>query len=111
MNIDCTHVFDGLMASAHTTLEGDPDGEGSFRCSKCGLTEGMSEYLQKNAKIKSAKRRQHILNTADDLMGSFLYYGRKEDENLPRGAIEEAIKAGEVTVEELLGIFEKALRA
>lgn len=56
-------------------------------------------------------RRQYILDTPDDLMGSFLYYDRKNDDELPRGEIEDAIKAGEITVEELLAIFEKALRA
>ncbi len=54
-------------------------------------------------------RRERILDTADDLMGSFLYYDRKEDENLRRGEIEEAISAGEVSVKEILSVFEKAL--
>lgn len=56
-------------------------------------------------------RRQHIIDRADDLMGSFLYYDRKEDEDLERGEIELAIKAEEITVSEILSIFEKALRA
>ena len=56
-------------------------------------------------------RREHIENTAKDLIGSFMYYDRKEDDNLPRGAIEEAIDAGEITVEEILWIFETGLRA
>ncbi len=55
-------------------------------------------------------RREHILNAASDLMGSFLYYDRKGDEDLEGGQIEEAIAKGEVTVEELLNVFEKALR-
>lgn len=54
-------------------------------------------------------RRGHILATAEDLMSNFLYYDRKECESLPRGSIEEAIKAGEVTVDELLAIFRAAL--
>lgn len=55
-------------------------------------------------------RRQHIEDTVSDLAGSLLYYDRKEDEDLPRGAIEEAINAGEISVEEILGILEKDLR-
>ena len=30
-------------------------------------------------------KRQIILDTVDDLVGDFLYYGRKEDDELPRG--------------------------
>jgi hypothetical protein len=35
-------------------------------------------------------RRDLILGTIDDLVGDFLYYDRKGDEDLPRGAIEIA---------------------
>lgn len=40
-----------------------------------------------------AETREHILTTVDDLVGEFLYYGRKEDEDLPRGEIEKAVEA------------------
>lgn len=50
-------------------------------------------------------RRQLILDTASDLMSNFLYYDRKEDEGLPRGAIEAAIAAGEVTIAEIVQVF------
>lgn len=56
-------------------------------------------------------RKQTILNTVDDAVSNLLYYDRKEDEKLPRGAIEEALKAGEITVEEMVSKFESALRA
>ena len=55
-------------------------------------------------------RRQQIEDTTTDLLGTFLYYGRKEDEDLPRGAIQEAVKLGEITVEEIVGIFAAGLR-
>jgi hypothetical protein len=54
-------------------------------------------------------RRDHIAATASDLVGEFLYYGRKEDEDLPRGAIQEAIAAGEVTVDEIADLFRREL--
>ena len=53
-------------------------------------------------------RREHILDCADDLAGAFMYYDRKEDKDLPRGAIEEAIAAGEITVDEIVAQFKKA---
>ena len=54
-------------------------------------------------------RRDHILMVAEDLMGSFLYYDRKEDDTLPREAVEEAIKSGEILVAEILEVFKAAL--
>lgn len=56
-------------------------------------------------------RRQHIAATVSDLVGDFLYYGRKEDEVLPRGAIQDAIAAGEVTVGEIVELFRRDLEA
>lgn len=55
--------------------------------------------------------KDQILGTVDDLVSGFLYYDRKEDEALPRGAIEDAIAAGEVTVDEIAGKFRSALEA
>ncbi len=54
-------------------------------------------------------RRDLILDTASDLSGQFLWDARKEDEDLPRGAIEDAITAGEVTIEEITEQFAAGL--
>jgi hypothetical protein len=43
---------------------------------------------------ESSDRRQGILNTLSASVGCFLYYDRKEDEDLPRGEIEAAVKDG-----------------
>ena len=56
-------------------------------------------------------RRQLILDTVSDLMSNLLYYNRKEDEELPVGAIEEAVWAGEITESEILAVVEKELHA
>ena len=50
-------------------------------------------------------RREHIIDRAKDAAGSFIYYDRKEDEDLPRGEIENAIKAGEITKAEIVAAF------
>lgn len=55
-------------------------------------------------------RRGLILTSVADLVSNLLYYDRKEDEELEVGAIEEAIKAGEVTVEEIVAVFSSELR-
>lgn len=50
-------------------------------------------------------RRQHVLDRVSDLVVNLLYYDRKEDEDLPVGAIEAALEAGEITVAEIIGHF------
>lgn len=51
-----------------------------------------------------------ILNTVSDLVLNFTYYNRKEDEDLPCEAIENAIKNGDITIEEIVAKFETELR-
>lgn len=55
-------------------------------------------------------RREHIENCVNDLISNFMYYDRKEDESLAVGAIEEAVAAGEITVDEIVELFERAVR-
>ncbi len=55
-------------------------------------------------------RRQNILNTAEDFVVNFLYYDRKDDEELPRGQIEEAIECQEITVDEIIEHIRKKLQ-
>jgi hypothetical protein len=54
-------------------------------------------------------RREVIFGTIEDLVTDFLYYDRKEDEELPVGAIEEAVAAGEITAEEMTAKFAAVL--
>lgn len=54
-------------------------------------------------------RRETILIYVDDLLSSFLYYDRKECEELPRGEIEDAVAAGEITVDEMVAKFRAGL--
>lgn len=53
--------------------------------------------------------KELILGTVSDLALDFLYYDRKEDEELPRGAIEQAIDDGELTVEDIVRQFRTKL--
>lgn len=54
-------------------------------------------------------RRDLIFCTARDIASQFMYYDRKEDLELPRGAIEEAVAAGEITLDEIAGAFRYAI--
>ena len=55
-------------------------------------------------------RKEIIEITVKDLVKDLMYYDRKEDEDLPWGSIEDALEAGEVSIEEMVGWFEARLR-
>lgn len=55
-------------------------------------------------------RKRLILMTVEDLTTDLLIYGRKEDEDLPRGEIEEALKKGEISVDEIVDQFAYCLK-
>lgn len=57
----------------------------------------------------TTNRRELILASAADQALELLVYKRKEDEELPRGEIEAAVDAGEVTVDEITNTFRAAL--
>jgi len=50
-----------------------------------------------------------ILNAAMNSARDLAYYNRKEDEDLPRGEIQKAIKRGEITIEEIVSAFKAEL--
>lgn len=53
--------------------------------------------------------KENILNTIDDLCSDFLYYDRKEDEELSFDDIQEAVKSGEITIDEMVERFKNNL--
>lgn len=55
-------------------------------------------------------RRVTIQNTVTDLVANLFYYARKEDEDLPVGGIQEAVAAGEITVDEIVAQFADEVR-
>ncbi len=50
-------------------------------------------------------KKQKILNVIDDTVGRFLYYDRKEDEELEVDEIEKQIEAGNITSNEIINRF------
>ncbi len=54
--------------------------------------------------------RGFILGTIHDLVANFLYYDRKNDEELRVGDIEKAIASGQITIEEIIEQFSVELR-
>lgn len=59
--------------------------------------------------MKPKTRREKILCVVADLAGELLWDGRKDDEELPRGEIEAAVDAGEISVDEIVAHFAAAL--
>ena len=53
--------------------------------------------------------KEDILNTVDDLVSSFLYYDRKEDEDLGVGDIEDAITKGIISIDDITDRFKKSI--
>lgn len=66
----------------------------------------LSEVLPPHA---SRTRRDHVAAVVHDMMGDLLFYDRKESESLPMHDIEDAIIAGEVTVDEIVDVVRDAL--
>lgn len=54
-------------------------------------------------------KKELILDTLSDLVSNFLYYDRKEDEELAVGEIEQAIHDDEITIEEMVEHFKDCL--
>ena len=53
---------------------------------------------------------EDVLDVVEDLVSNFIYYDRKDDEDLPRGRIEELVEAGDVTVDEIVARFRSKLK-
>ena len=53
--------------------------------------------------------KQTILDTISDLCSDFLYYDRKGDEELTMEQLDEAVKNGEITIDEMVAEFRKHL--
>lgn len=68
----------------------------------------IADFKEKFSLANSEIKRR-VFNTIADLVADFLYYDRKEDEDLPKEAIENAIKAGSITATEIVDQFEKEL--
>jgi hypothetical protein len=49
--------------------------------------------------------KQKINNVISDMVADFLYYDRKEDEDLPVGKIEQAIINEEIKIQDIVDTF------
>lgn len=68
--------------------------------------ERVATYLERPIE----QRLQQLRDTVSDLAADFYYYDRKEDPDLPVGAIEAAVRNGDITVDQLAAIFAEKFR-
>jgi hypothetical protein len=54
-------------------------------------------------------KKQHIKDVISDLVSDFAYYDRKEDEDLSMEDLNEAVKNGVITVDEMVSEFRSHL--
>lgn len=54
-------------------------------------------------------KKEQILDAVDDLVASFLYYDRQNDEDLPVGEIEQALNRNSLTIEDIVIRFREGL--
>jgi hypothetical protein len=111
MSPEIADLADRVETAFHTL----PQGGGKTTTLIAALNEAFERGSQEPAKRKAQEQlKKQILdvnNKVCDLVGRFLYYDRKEDDDLPVGKIDELVKAGHITVQDLVTTFETELRS
>ena len=59
--------------------------------------------------MNNEETKELIFGSVGDLVSNFLYYNRKEDEDLPVGKIEELIGDKTISIDDLVERFRQAL--
>lgn len=59
--------------------------------------------------VSRETRHNLIIHSAVDAAVRLVHDDRKEDEELPRGSVEDALAAGEITVNEIVEAFRTAV--
>ncbi len=78
---------------------------------KGALSAGQTLEEAEALWVKSSVTKKLILDIVSGMVADFLYYNRKECEQLPLGAIEKAIDSGVITVDEIVAKFKTGISA
>jgi translation elongation factor EF-G len=73
------------------------------------FTREESKLKDENNERKRYKMKQTILDVISDLCSDFFYYDRKEDEQLTIEQLNEAVKSGKITIDEMVSEFRRHL--
>lgn len=74
-----------------------------------GTMETVETSEIEDQEYTDANLKQHILDVASDSILDFMAYDRKEDDELPRGAIQDAVKRGVISYDEIAAHMRKEL--
>lgn len=80
------------------------------RRSEEALAEQAVRVHEEAGRMSPGERRKRILDRAKDVGIDFVFDDRKEDEELPRGHIEDAIASGEIAVDDIARTIANSLR-
>jgi hypothetical protein len=73
--------------------------------------KGVGNERSSSVEERIMTDKEVIFLTVEDLVMDLLYYDRKEDEMLPRGAIQQAVKQGLITSDEIVDKFRERLKS
>lgn len=59
--------------------------------------------------MNDKERKEKVFLTVRDLVADLFYYDRKEDEDLPVGAIESLMESGQLEIEEIVKCFREEI--
>lgn len=85
--------------------------EGFFKANKEAGKSIMEAHDAWDNYLATTVTKEIILGTVGNLVTDFMYYDRKEDDELPSGAIEKAIAAGVITTTEIAEKFRSELES
>ena len=68
----------------------------------------IEEYIRET--YSAVNENKKVNDLISDLVANFLYYDRKEDEEMPVGKLQDLIKSDKLTVEDITYIFNQELK-
>lgn len=86
-------------------------GERMIKSAKETLEIAKQQVREAEERIEAEGAKDTVLMYTRDLVGAFLIYDRKEDEDLPVGKIEQYVRNGYITADEIVDQFRKELIA
>lgn len=102
-----TGVITSIQDKHNVEVQFDNGGAGLW----CFVVD-CDEYIKDSKEVLyycENEMKYTILNTISDLCSDFLYYDRKLDEDLTSEQLNEAVKSGEITIDEMVEEFRKHL--
>lgn len=103
-------ILIGGDAGTHTVrrFSRHPEEMVAATCPRCIATLPPDAKAAETA-LSLSSDKETVLTAISDLVSDFLYYDRKEDEDLTMGAIEALVEKGELTVDEMVARFREEL--